>query len=196
MAASADRGRDVLLPNLMSLSRVPLAGLLWVAPHEPRWTLFIVAAAGVTDVLDGWLVRRARRRRQQAHHPGALAANAGRGAFIDGFADKVFVLSAIFLLAYTIEPPLWSLVLLALRELLFIPLMITYRLHPVEKRARVDFSAGPLGKLATLAQFAALLLGLVDHPLFVPSAILAGLIGAAAALAYANRAYERQREPG
>jgi phosphatidylglycerophosphate synthase len=177
----------------MSLARVPLAGLLWVAPAEPLWTLSVVSVAGVTDVLDGWLVRRARRRRHRAHDPGALAASAGRGAFIDGFADKVFVVSAVFLLARTIDPPIWSLVLLALRELLFIPLMVTYRLNPAEKRARVDFSAGALGKLATLAQFTALLLGLVDHSLFVPCAILAGLIGAAAALAYATRAYESQR---
>lgn len=193
MAATADRSRDVLLPNLLSLARVPLAGLLWVAPEEPLWTLSVVSVAGVTDVLDGWLVRRARRRRHQAHDPGALAANAGRGAFIDGFADKVFVVSAIFLIARTIDPPIWALVLLALRELLFIPLMVTYRLNPAEKRARVDFSAGPLGKAATLAQFAALVLGLLDHPLFVPCAILAGLIGAGAALAYATRAYESQR---
>jgi phosphatidylglycerophosphate synthase len=190
MAATADRGRDVLLPNLLSLARVPLAGLLWIAPTEPLWTLPVVSIAGVTDVLDGWLARRARRRRHRDADPGAFAASAGRGAFIDGFADKVFVVSAVFVLALTLHPPVWALVLLASRELLFVPLMLTYRLNPAEKRARVDFSAGPLGKLATLTQFAALVLGLLGHSLFVPSTILAGIVGTVAALEYSVRAYQ------
>lgn len=192
MAATADRGRDVLVPNLLSLARVPLAGLLWIAPSEPTWTLPILFAAGITDVLDGWMVRRIRRRRLQEGDPGAFAAHAGQGAFIDGFADKVFVVSAVVALATTVRPPLWALVLLAMREILFLPLMLAYRLSPAEMRARVDFTANAIGKLATFAQFAALSLGLLHHSLFVPAVVVAGVAGTLAALDYAVRAFSVQ----
>lgn len=191
MVSSADR--EVLVPNLLSLSRIPLAGLLWVAPREPAWTLSVLVVAGVTDVLDGWLVRRIRRQRVRDHDPGALAATVGRGAFIDGLADKVFVVSAIFVVAVTMHPPWWSLLVLALREIAFTPMMILYRMASHESRQRVDFTAGFVGKTATFAQFVALVLGLIDLPAFVPAAIVAGALGAVAALYYALRA---AREPG
>lgn len=192
MAATADRGRDVLVPNLLSLARIPLAGLLWIAPAEPLWTLPILFIAGLTDVLDGWMVRRIQRRRHEAHDPGAFAAHTGRGAFIDGLADKVFVVSAVLVLALTTHPPAWVFAMLAMRELLFLPLMLAYRLSPAEMRARVDFTAGPVGKGATLAQFLALVLGLLHSSLFVPAAIVAGIAGTLAALEYAVRAFSVQ----
>lgn len=189
MAHAADHGREVLVPNLLSFSRVPLAGLLWVMPHEPAWTIGVMLVAGVTDVLDGWLVRRARRRRTRAHDPSAHAASAARGAFIDGFADKVFVLSTVLLLAWTIGPPWWLLALLALREVLFVPLMLAYYAAPSTVRAHVDFTAGPLGKLATVAQFAAVVLGLLRSEWFEQAALAAGFLGAAATVSYAARVF-------
>ncbi len=189
MAHAADHGREVLVPNLLSFSRVPLAGLLWVMPHEPAWTIGVMLVAGATDVLDGWLVRHARRRRTRAHDPSAHAASAARGAFIDGFADKIFVLSTVLLLAWTIGPPWWLLALLALREVLFVPLMLAYYAAPSTVRAHVDFTAGPLGKLATVAQFAAVVLGLLRSEWFEQAALAAGFLGAAATVSYAARVF-------
>lgn len=193
MAATADRGRDVLVPNLLSFSRIPLAGLLWVAPSKPLWALTVLALAGVSDVLDGWWVRRIQRRRMDAGDPGALSAHAARGAFIDGLADKIFVVSAAVALATTMGPPLWALAMLAMREILFLPLMLAYRLSPAEMRERVDFSANRVGKLATFAQFTALALGLLQQPRpFLVAAVVAGVTGTLAALDYAVRAFTVQ----
>lgn len=189
MAVAADRGSDVLVPNLLSFSRIPLAGLLWIAPREPAWTIGVMLTAGLTDVLDGWLVRRARRRRVRAHDPGAYAASAARGAYIDGLADKVFFVSTVALLAWTIAPPLWLLAVLALREVLFVPLMLIYGFAPAPLRHRVDFTAGVPGKLATVAQFVAVVLGLLRSGWFQPAAIAAGFLGAVATISYTVRAY-------
>ncbi len=194
MGRAADRHRVVA--NALSLARVPLAALLWAWPHEPAWTISILLAAGATDVLDGWVVRRARRRRSSEHDPGAFAAEAGHGAIIDGIADKVFVVSAVALLAVTTRAPWWSLVLVPLREILFVPIMLAYAIAAREQRERVDFTAGVPGKGATLAQFLAIVLGLAHHPLFIEAAIGAGFLGAVAALYYVVRVtVEPRRAP-
>lgn len=182
----------MLVPNLLSVSRIPLAGLLWIAPERPAWTLSVLFVAGLTDVLDGWLVRRIRARRIRERDPGSFAAHSARGAFIDGFADKVFGVSAIVLLAVTLRPEPWLLAMLAMREILFIPLMLAYRLSPEDMRARVDFTADRLGKFTTFAQFTALVLGLLQHPLFAPAAILTGVVGVIATVTYAHRAFSVQ----
>ncbi len=189
MASSvSDRARDALVPNLLSFARIPLAGLLWVAPFTPAWTLSVLVLAGVTDVLDGWLVRRARRRRVHEGDPGALAAHAAQGAFIDGMADKVFVVSAVALVAWTVEAPVWVFLALAVREILFLPLLVAYRAAPEHLQSRVDFTAGVPGKAATVAQFVALVLGLLQRPAFVPAALFAGTVGALATAYYVVRA--------
>ena len=100
-----DVGR--LVANALSLSRVPLAALLWVAPASPLWVLSLLGVAGLTDLADGWVMRRWAARRWAAHHRGAFAASVARGAALDGFADKVFVASAVSVLYFVHEPPLW-----------------------------------------------------------------------------------------
>jgi len=72
--------RDALLnlPNSISLSRLILA-LLFVL-MDGRWErTFLIVAAGVTDILDGWFAR--------IGNSSSVA-----GALIDPFADRVFVL--------------------------------------------------------------------------------------------------------
>jgi cardiolipin synthase (CMP-forming) len=194
MAQASDRSRDVLLPNLLSLSRIPLAGVLWLVPAEPLWTVSVVLVAGVTDVLDGWVVRRGRARRWRDADPGAYSATVARGAFLDGLADKIFVISALAYLWWSLSPPLWVIAAFAARELLFAPLMVAYRLAPPHLRDRVEFTAGVPGKIATLAQFAALLLGLLRSPWFTAAAVTAGVLGALAAIYYVARAATRRPE--
>ena len=46
------------IPNIVSLSRVVLA-VAFVVDHDTNARLVIVLAAAVTDMLDGWLARRA-----------------------------------------------------------------------------------------------------------------------------------------
>ena len=187
------RSRAILVANGLSLSRVPLAGALWIAPENPWWVLPVIVVAGITDVLDGWVVRRAKRKGWDEGDAGAFAAHVARGEVIDGAADKVFALSAVLALAHVAHPPWWVLGALVSRELLLLPAVLAYRLLPAERREKVDFTAGPLGKAATFFQTAALVLGFVHHFAFEPTAFVAGALGALAAVAYVARAL---RGPG
>lgn len=187
------RERSILLANALSFSRVPLAGALWIAPAEPAWVLSVVAIAGLTDVLDGWVVRRAKREAWAAGDPGAYAAHVARGEVIDGLADKVFVASTVLALWVVARPPWWALGALLSRELLLFPAMIAYRFLPAERRRKIDFTAGVAGKAATFFQLAALCAGFLDEQVvFTPTAVAAGVLGALAAAIYVVRAL---REP-
>ena len=190
---SARRDRWILSANALSLSRVPLAALLWLAPHEPAWVLSIVVVAGITDVLDGWVARRGKARAWNDGDRGALAATVARGAAIDGFADKVFVVSTVAALLVTVQPPFWVVGALVSRELLIVPLIVAYRVAPPSLRERVDFTAGTIGKAATLAQFTAIVLGFLRHPTFVHVAVVAGLLGATSVVYYVGRVFVRGR---
>jgi CDP-diacylglycerol--glycerol-3-phosphate 3-phosphatidyltransferase len=76
-------GRRALfnLPNTMSLSRVVLA-LAFVLMSEPWDRIALIAVAGLTDFMDGWLAR---------HKKSESTA----GALFDPIADRIFVLVAI-----------------------------------------------------------------------------------------------------
>lgn len=187
----ARRDRWILVANGLSLSRVPLAALIWVAPREVIWVLSIVAIAGVTDVLDGWVVRRGKARAWRDGDRGALAATVARGAIIDGLADKVFVVSTVGVLLFVAQPSWWIAGALLSRELLMFPAMVAYRFAPATIRERVDFASGPVGKAATVAQFVAIALGLLGHPFFVHVALVAGLLGASSAVYYVGRVFFR-----
>jgi len=187
--------RAVYVANALSLSRVPLALALWIAPTRPWWVLGVISVAGLTDVLDGWIVRRARRARWEAGDKGAFAADVARGEVIDGFADKVFTTSAVLALAFATAPPLWTLAALTARELLLLPPVLALRLVPEDRRPKVDFTAGPVGKATTFFQLAALVLGFLEHDAFEPTAALAGGLGVLAALVYLGRALRRSEPP-
>lgn len=182
-----DSGR--IVANTLSLSRVPLAGLIWVAPESPLWVLAVLGVAGITDLADGWVMRRWAARRWAASDRGAFAASVARGAALDGLADKIFVASAMSALFFVHQPPLWIVVALLTRELLLAPLMIVYRFAPEAQRSRVDFTAGVPGKAATLAQFSALILGFVGHPLLGEMAMGVAFLGAVSVLHYVVRAF-------
>jgi hypothetical protein len=69
------------LPNTISLSRVVLA-LAFVLVSEPWDRIALIAVAGFTDFMDGWLAR---------HRKDVSTA----GALLDPLADRIFVLVAI-----------------------------------------------------------------------------------------------------
>src|SRR5687767_14137988 len=71
--------------NLLSLARVPLELAAWLAHASPPGLVAVLSVAGVTDVLDGRLARRAQARAQRA------AAAARIGARLDPICDKVFM---------------------------------------------------------------------------------------------------------
>jgi phosphatidylglycerophosphate synthase len=116
MRGSAETDQDqtpgkapfLTLPNLLTLSRIPLGALVWLRPLDPVFVLGIMTLAGITDVLDGWVERR--------RHPGSTAETAG--AWLDPLCDKIFILSVLLAITVAGSLPLWLVPLIALREIL------------------------------------------------------------------------------
>ena len=74
------------LPNLISLSRLGLAAA-FVVLKGTNARLLVIAAAGATDFLDGYLARRG-------------GSTSKWGALIDPIADRFFVFTAVCALLF------------------------------------------------------------------------------------------------
>lgn len=162
------------LPNLISLSRIPLAVAFVFFPARDARLAIIAAAAG-TDFLDGWLARRG--------HGSRL------GAVLDPVTDKAFVVTSLIALAVS-GPlrPLELLVLLA-RDIAVVFGLVVVLL----RRAHMRLSARLPGKLATVVQLAALVL-LVLSPDWKPLVlVLVGVTSAAAIYDYGREAIRALR---
>jgi CDP-diacylglycerol---glycerol-3-phosphate 3-phosphatidyltransferase len=127
-----------------------------VALRGAGWTSFTIAfAIGATDGIDGWLARRQGTTRS--------------GAFLDPLADKVVVLSALFVLAAKAFFSWLPVALIALRE----TSMSAYRAWA--GRRGVSIPARMSAKLKTLVQGIAILLALAPpvstHPTVLAVAI-------------------------
>ncbi|MBW7934153.1 MAG: CDP-alcohol phosphatidyltransferase family protein [Gemmatimonadaceae bacterium] len=134
--------RDSLatLPNVISLSRLFLAALFPVV-HAHDLRLAILAAAGLTDFLDGWLARR----RHQFSRVGAL---------IDPFADRIFVFVAICTLLLEGQVTTLEYVVFLLRDIATAGAFVVAK--SVASLRHATFKARFSGKLATVLQLLAL----------------------------------------
>jgi cardiolipin synthase len=157
--------RELLLPpNLLSLARLPLAALFPLAAGSKNRALVILALAAVTDVLDGHLARR----------DGQATAT---GAVLDPIADKAFALSVVGTLIAQGKIPRWGIPALLAREALEAPLLLWILVRPAREGATPpEVRSIVPGKLATVAQFAAVMAALE-----LPAALPAALVAAAAA---------------
>ena len=176
-------------PNFLTLSRIPMAAAVWIAPNEPRLIVPLMVAAAVTDLLDGRFARAIRASRERRGiDPGHLAGAKGIGAWLDPSCDKLFVVSLLAAI-YVANDVAWYIVLLiALRELFLVPLAIIYKMSDtLRQRTDFDFRAGWAGKLATVAQFAAVGSIVVDPSYTLWCAIAAGGLGVLATIAYTAR---------
>lgn len=170
------------LPNLLSLARLPLGGLFWVAlgptTAHAGAAFGVMAAAAATDVLDGTLARR---------RGGDLA---GVGSWLDPICDKLFVGAVLAALHVERGVPLGLLALVVARELLQLPLSLVYHAVPTLRRwLRYDFRASILGKAATIAQFLAIAALVAGFPPRLPVYLAFGL-GILALIDYCRRAVE------
>ena len=138
------RARDlVLVPNLLSGARVPLAALFPLVARKPSHALAVLGAAGATDMLDGFAARK-------------LGQASPLGAVVDGIADKLFAASVLgTMLGAKLLSPATAL-LLATRELLELPLALAVLSRPDAAPTRRDRAANKLGKLATALEFASI----------------------------------------
>jgi len=169
------------LPNLLSLSRLPLGGLFWVTlgptPTHAVLALGVMSLAAVTDMLDGMLARR------------RGASTAGMGSWLDPICDKLFVGAVLAALHFERGVPLSLLALIVTRELLQLPMAVIYRVVPTLRHwLRYDFRASHLGKAATIMQFLAIGTLVMGWRAAVPCAWGAFGLGIVALIDYVRRA--------
>jgi phosphatidylglycerophosphate synthase len=137
-------------PNLLSLLRIPLALAVWVRPRRTAWLAELMLAAGLTDILDGWVARLMRGRP-------TVSPDAALGAWLDPACDKVFAASLAGALYAEHRHYRKAVALAFTREALQVPLFALYAVLPAVRRAPHDYRARRLGKLTTVAQFMTLL---------------------------------------
>jgi cardiolipin synthase len=136
------------VPGWLSLSRIGFAVWFPVVVHSPRSALAIVAAAGLSDFLDGWYARR-------------FHVSSATGAVLDPITDKVFAASVMVSLVVTGTLPITSALLLSVREIGELPLLLWLALDARARTKRIkQLGSNLLGKLTTALQFAALLAAL------------------------------------
>jgi CDP-diacylglycerol--glycerol-3-phosphate 3-phosphatidyltransferase/cardiolipin synthase len=170
-----------LPPNLLSLARLPLAALFPLVGDRPAPALAVLFAAGLTDVLDGWIARRS----------GRVTAT---GAIVDPLADKVFALAVVGTLIASGKLPLWGIPALLAREILEVPLALWIALGRRFRGTRLEgASANVPGKLATVVQFAAVLSAIALPAALTVTLAAAALSGVAAGVSYWHRQLRRSR---
>jgi cardiolipin synthase len=176
------------LPNLLSLSRIPLGGAFWLvlAPtaRGSIWAFLVMGIAALTDVLDGYFARR-----QAQRAGGPSEPDGGTGAWLDPICDKLFVAAVLAAIIVRRHPPPLLIGLILTRELVQVPLGVAYRFIPtLHSWLRYDFRASVLGKAATVAQFLAIAALILDHPVIEIFALIAFALGIAALVDYMRRA--------
>lgn len=146
---SSSRSRVLTVPNVLSLARFPLAAA-FLAVESTVVRVALIAAASLTDVLDGWLARRGR--------------TTQLGALLDPVADKTFVFVAIstFLLEGTLGPRDY-LIVLSRDIMTAIGFMVASMMPSLDPRR---FAARWPGKLVTVLQLLALLVLVLRPAMF------------------------------
>lgn len=129
------------IPNLLSLSRIPLAVVLCAGISLEYWlfSLVVYTIAALTDWLDGWWARRFQ-----------LVSPIGRS--LDPLTDKVLVCAAFIYLATLPKTGVfpWMVSIIVGRELLITGL------RGIVEATGANFGADWFGKLKTILQMVAL----------------------------------------
>ena len=152
----------------MSLSRVVLA-LAFVLVSEPWDRIALIAVAGLTDFMDGWLARHKK-------------AESATGALLDPIADRIFVLVAIS--TYLVEGQLTTgqYFIFLTRDLAtavgFVVAKIIPTLRPAVFRARM------LGKIVTVVQMVTLVAIILVPELTWMLILTIGVVSAASIVDY------------
>jgi CDP-diacylglycerol--glycerol-3-phosphate 3-phosphatidyltransferase/cardiolipin synthase len=162
----------VSLPGLLSLIRVPLAVAFPLVMSEPFAALGVVAAAGLSDVLDGWCARRS----GQATPTGAV---------LDPVMDKLFVATVVLSLWLGGRMSFWAALLLGTRDLAQLPLVAWLAVDRHALAARSDrLKANTFGKLVTALQFATVAAALLADRYVPALSLIAGVSGLVAGASY------------
>ena len=139
--------RVLTVPNMLSALRllgVPLFLWLILVPEADWWAIVVLAIAGFTDWLDGYLARK-------WHQISRV------GQLLDPIADRLYILATLIGLLLRGIVPLWFVLLLVSRDLI-----MSVVLAVLNRRGVTGLPVHFLGKAATfclLYAFPMLLLG-------------------------------------
>lgn len=137
-ALAVTSARILMVPAIMVLLLADIPGGRWLAAGA-----YVAAAA--TDSLDGYLAR-------------SRDDVTTTGAFLDPLADKLLVTAALVSLVELGEVPAWAAMVIIAREFAVTGLRL------IAAGERLVISANSLGKAKTLAQNAAVLAFIAEHP--------------------------------
>ncbi len=161
------------LPNALTLMRliaaVPIA--LLIAHEHAGPALWLFLAAGVTDVLDGFLAKR-------------FGWITRLGGWLDPLADKVLIICATAALAWHGDLPLWLFALIAMRDVVIVGGAVAFHFNYAPLRAAPTL----IGKMTMLTQVLMVLLLLVAnaYPLLIPALAESAAFAITAALLVAS----------
>jgi cardiolipin synthase len=147
---SYDTDRICTLPNVLSFLRlagVPLMVWLILGPRSDLLAVLVLAAAGCTDWLDGYIARR-------WHQTSRV------GQMLDPIADRLYIMAVVLCLALRDLVPWWLVIGLVARDV-----MITLLVPVLRTRGFSSLPVHFLGKAATfnlLYAFPLILLGAPD----------------------------------
>jgi cardiolipin synthase len=180
-ASPGSRGEQGRAPwswaDLVSCLRVPLAAaFLLISSTSGR--MAILGAAAATDLLDGPIARR--------------LGGSPLGPVIDPIADKVFMASAVGVVAFSGRLEVWEIVGVLLRDIVatlaFAGTLISHQPRAIPARSS--------GKAVTVAQILTLMAFLIDSPYLRPIAWATALIAIIAIWDYYRVAPRAQKRLG
>jgi cardiolipin synthase len=162
-------GDLVTIPGLLSLLRIPLAALFVVVLDRPWAALAVLAAAAVSDYLDGAIARR-------------FGQRSATGAAIDPITDKIFATTVAVALVLRDRLSVPQVLLLSAREIIELPLVVWLLVsHRARVRRMENATSNWPGKIATALQFVAIgsaLFALSHTSLWVAATALTGAVSA------------------
>lgn len=178
--SGAERSRTVAGPGLaaaaalvngLTVGRLILALAFPFAPEA--WRLPVVLAGGGSDLVDGWISRKA-------------GVESLFGQVVDPIADKAFVLSVLGTLWYDGSLPTWQVPLVGFRDLA-VGIASAYAVATRGWGALTGMPPNLLGKLATASQFVFLLALLYDRDAARLALAVAAPLSVAAGVVYLRR---------
>ena len=147
-ARTAEDERVWTVPNVISFLRlalIPVFAWLIVAEHDVA-ALIVLAVAGATDWVDGWIARR-------------FDQMSRLGRMLDPAADRLYIFVTLIGLAYRDIVPWWLVVVIVARELVLagtIPVLLRHGYGPLPVHM-----AGKAGTFCLMYAFPLLLLASV-----------------------------------